>query len=187
MKLALAGACITAALTSIITALLIMNTRAWDTFRFWQVGSVAGRSLDIIGAVLPYLVVGMVVALVSGRVLNALSLGDDLARGLGQHVGFARGLAAVGVVLLCGGATAAAGPVAFVGLTVPHVARAITGPDYRWILPYSGLLGAVLVVVADVLGRIVAHPGQLQVGIVTAFIGAPVFIALVRRRKLAEL
>ena len=187
VKLALAGACITAALTSVITALLIMNTRAWDTFRFWQVGSVAGRSLDIIGTVLPYLVVGMVVALVSGRVLNALSLGDDLARGLGQHVGLARGLAAVGVVLLCGGATAAAGPVAFVGLTVPHVARALTGPDYRWILPYSGLLGAGLVVVADILGRVVAHPGQLQVGIVTAFIGAPVFIALVRRRKLAEL
>lgn len=187
VKLALAGACITAALTSVITALLIMNTRAWDTFRFWQVGSVAGRSLDIVGTVLPYLVLGMLVALASGRVLNALSLGDDLARGLGQNVGRARGLAAVGVVLLCGGATAAAGPVAFVGLTVPHVARAITGPDYRWILPYSGLLGAVLVVLADVLGRIVAHPGQLQVGIVTAFIGAPVFIALVRRRKLAEL
>ncbi|KAK1828086.1 FecCD transport family-domain-containing protein, partial [Podospora conica] len=178
VKLALAGTCITAALTSLITALLIINTRAWDTFRFWQVGSVSGRSLDIFGTVLPYLLVGMVVALVSGRVLNALSLGDDLARGLGQHVALSRGLAAVGVVLLYGGATAAAGPVAFVGLTVPHVARAITGPDYRWVLPYSALLGAGLVVVADVLGRIVAHPGQLQVGIVTAFIGAPVFIAL---------
>ncbi|MBI9115876.1 FecCD family ABC transporter permease [Sanguibacter suaedae] len=187
VKLALAGACITAALTSLITAMLITSTDSLDTFRFWQVGAVSGRSMETVATVAPYLAVGAVVALASGRVLNALSLGDDVARGLGQHVGRSRALAAVGIVLLAGGSTAAAGPVAFVGLTVPHVARAVTGPDYRWILPYSAVLGAGLVVVSDILGRVVARPGQLQVGIVTAVLGAPVFIALVRRRKLAEL
>ncbi len=126
-------------------------------------------------------------ALVSGRMLNALSLGDDVARSLGQRVGTARIFAAVTVVLLCGAATAAAGPIGFIGLTIPHVARLVTGPDYRWILPYSMLLAPILLLGSDVIGRVVAQPGELQVGIVTAVIGAPFFIALVRRRKLADL
>ncbi|GHG54249.1 ABC transporter permease [Flavimobilis marinus] len=187
VKLALAGACVTAALTSALTALLITHTSELDVFRFWQVGSLGGRGLDVVAAVGPYAAVGAVIALASGRVLNGLSLGDDVARGLGQRVGASRVAAGVGVVLLCGSATAAAGPIAFVGLTVPHIARAITGPDYRWILAWSALLGPVLVLVADVVGRVVALPGQLQVGVVTAVIGAPVFIALVRRRKVSEL
>ena len=187
VKLALAGACVTAALTSALTALLITHTSELDVFRFWQVGSLGGRGMDVVAAVGPYLALGALIALVSGRVLNGLSLGDDVARGLGQRVVASRVVAGVGVVLLCGSATAAAGPIAFVGLTVPHIARAITGPDYRWVLAWSALLGPVLVLVADVVGRVVALPGQLQVGVVTAVIGAPVFIALVRRRKVSEL
>ncbi|PFG37110.1 iron complex transport system permease protein [Flavimobilis soli] len=187
IKLALAGACVSAALTSLITAILVTGTEVLDTFRFWQVGSVGGRGFETFLPILPFLAVGALVALASGRALNALSLGDDVARGLGQDVRRSRLVVGCAVVLLCGGATAAAGPIAFVGLTVAHVARAITGPDNRWVLPYSAVLGAALVVLSDVLGRLVAQPGQLQVGIVTATVGAPVFIALVRRRRLAEL
>ena len=136
-----------------------------------------------------YLVIfaGCVCALFSSRLLNALAMGDDVARSLGQRVGLARVFAAVSIVLLCGAATAAAGPIVFVGLTVPHAARAITGPDYRWVLPYSMVLAPLLLLTADVIGRVVVRPGELQVGVVTALLGAPCFIALVRRRRLAAL
>lgn len=187
VKLALAGACVTAALTSLVTAVLVTRTDALDTFRFWQVGSVGGRDLGQVVQLAPFLVVGAVLALASGRMLDAAALGEDVARGLGQHVGRARAVVGAAVVLLCGAATALAGPIAFVGLVVPHVGRALTGPDHRWLLPYSALLGAALLVVSDVLGRVVAAPGQLEVGLVTAVVGAPVFVALVRRRRLAEL
>jgi iron complex transport system permease protein len=187
VKLALAGAAMTAMLGSLTTALLIGDVDTFDQFRFWSVGSLAGRGSDIAAQVAPFILVGIVLALVSGRLLNALSLGDDVARSLGQRVGLTRVFTAVTVVLLCGAATAAAGPIGFIGLTIPHVARLITGPDYRWILPYSMLLAPILLLGSDVLGRVVAQPGELQVGIVTAVIGAPFFIALVRRRKLADL
>ena len=187
VKLALAGAAMTAMLGSLTTAVLIGDVDTFDQFRFWSVGSLAGRGSDIAGQVAPFILIGIVLALVSGRLLNALSLGDEVAKSLGQRVGLARLFVAVVVVLLCGAATAAAGPIGFIGLTIPHVARLVTGPDYRWILPYSMLLAPILLLGADVLGRIVAQPGELQVGIVTAVIGAPFFIALVRRRKLADL
>lgn len=187
VKLALAGSAMTAMFASLTTALLIGDVDTFDQYRFWAVGSLAGRGSDIAEQVAPFILAGIVLALLSGRVLNALSLGDDVARSLGQRVGVARIFTAVTVVLLCGAATAAAGPIGFVGLTIPHVARLITGPDYRWILPYSMLLAPVLLLASDVLGRIIARPGELQVGIVTAFLGAPFFIALVRRRKLADL
>jgi len=187
VKLALAGACVAAALTSLVTAVLVVRTDALDTFRFWQVGSVGGRDLGLVAQLAPFLVVGAVLALASGRMLDAAALGDDVARGLGQHVGRSRAVVGVAVVLLCGAATALAGPIAFVGLVVPHVGRAVTGPGHRWLLPYAALLGAALLVVSDVLGRVVAAPGQLEVGLVTAAVGAPVFVALVRRRRLAEL
>jgi iron complex transport system permease protein len=187
VKLALAGAALTAMLGSLTTALLIGDVDTFDQFRFWAVGSLAGRGSEIAGQVAPFILIGIVLALVSGRVLNALSLGDDVARSLGQRVGMARIFTAVTVVLLCGAATAAAGPIGFIGLTIPHVARLVTGPDYRWILPYSMLLAPILLLGSDVVGRVVAQPGELQVGIVTAVIGAPFFIALVRRRKLADL
>ena len=187
VKLALAGAALTAGLTSMLSAVLVSSQQTLDTFRFWRVGSVSGRDWDTILAVLPFLAVGALIALLSGRALNGLSLGDDVARGLGQRVGLSRGLTALGVVLLCGAATAAAGPIAFVGLVIPHVVRSFTGPDYRWILPFSMLLAPALLVVADVIGRVILPPGEIPVGITTAVIGAPVFIWLVRRRKLAEL
>ena len=135
----------------------------------------------------PFIIVGLLMAIASGRSLNGLALGDDVARGLGQRIGVSRVIGAVAIVLLCGAATAAAGPIAFVGLAIPHVARAITGPDYRWIIPYSIVLAPVLLLGADIIGRVIARPGEVQVGIITAVIGAPVFISLVRRRKMAEL
>ena len=187
VKLALAGAAITAFLGSITTAILVIDVATLDQFRFWAVGSLAGRDGTIAAQLAPFIAVGTVMALASGRVLNALALGDDVARSLGQRVGLARVFSAASVVLLVGAATAAAGPIAFVGLTVPHVARAITGPDYRWVLPYSAVLAPILLLGSDIIGRVVARPAELQVGIVTALVGSPFFVALVRRRKLAEL
>ena len=187
VKLALAGAALRALLMSLTSTVLLLDVQTLDRYRFWVVGSLAGRDGDIVRQVAPFLVVGVVLALLSARPLNTLALGDDVARSLGMRVPLARGLAALAVVVLCGSATAAAGPIAFVGLTIPHVARAICGPDYRWILPWSLVLAPTLLLGADVVGRVIARPGEVQVGIITAFIGAPFFIALVRRRKLADL
>ena len=187
IKLALAGAAMTAAMQSVTSAILLTSPRTLDEIRFWQVGSLAGRDMAIFVQVAPFLAVGVVLALASGRMLDGLSMGEDVARALGQNVGRSRAMAGLAAVILAGAATAAAGPIAFVGLTVPHVARAVTGPNYRWILPYSMLLAPILLLGADVIGRVIAPPGEVQVGIVTAFLGAPVFIALVRRRRLATL
>lgn len=187
VKLALAGAAVSALLGALTSAVLLLDIATLDQFRFWVVGSLAGRDGDIVRQVAPFLAVGALLAFGSARSLNALSLGDDVARSLGSRVGAARAVSAASVVLLVGSAVAAAGPIGFVGLTVPHVARAICGPDYRWVLPYSAVLAPLLLLVADIVGRVVARPGEIEVGIVTAFVGAPFFIALVRRRKLAEL
>lgn len=187
VKLALAGAAVSAALGSLITAVMLTSQVSLDQMRFWQVGSLAGRGFGVLWQVLPTLVVGAVLALTLGRLLNGLALGDDVARGLGQRVGLARALSAVAIVLLCGSATAAVGPIAFVGLVVPHVARWVVGADYRRILAYSAVAAPTLLIACDVIGRVVAPPGELQVGIVMAFVGAPLFIALVRRRKLVGL
>jgi iron complex transport system permease protein len=187
VKLALAGAAITAFVGSITTAILVTDVDTLDQFRFWAVGSLSGRSADIAAEMAPFIAVGSVMALATGRTLNALALGDDVARSLGQRVGWSRAFGALSIVLLVGAATAAAGPIGFVGLAVPHVARAITGPDYRWVLPYSAVLAPILLLGSDVVGRIVIRPSELQVGVVTALVGAPFFIVLVRRRKLAEL
>jgi iron-siderophore transport system permease protein len=187
VKLALAGAALTALLGSITTAVLLIDVETLDQFRFWIVGSLAGRTSTIALSVAPFIGVGLVLALACGPMLNTLALGDDVARGLGARVGWARIAGATSIVVLCGAATAAAGPIAFVGLAIPHVARAITGPDYRWIMPYSMVLAPILLLGADIIGRVVARPGEVQVGIITAIIGAPVFIALVRSKKVAEL
>jgi iron complex transport system permease protein len=187
VKLALAGAAVSAALGSLITAVMLTSRVSLDQMRFWQVGSLSGRGFGVLWQVLPTLVVGAVLALTLGRLLNGLALGDDVARGLGQRVGLARALSAVAIVLLCGSATAAVGPIAFVGLVVPHVARWVVGVDYRRILAYSAVIAPALLIACDVVGRVVAPPGELQVGIVMAFVGAPLFIALVRRRKLVGL
>ena len=187
VKLALAGAALSAAFGAVTSAMLLLDQATFDQFRFWAVGSLAGRDMSIVAQIAPFLIAGCLLALCLGRVLNTLSLGEDVARGLGANVVLSRGVSAAAVVLLCGSATAACGPIGFVGLTIPHVARMIVGPDYRWVLPYSMVLAPILLLAADIIGRVVARPGELQVAIVTAFLGAPVFIALVRRKKLAEL
>jgi len=187
IKLSLAGVAISVLLGSVTSAILLIDIATLDAFRFWAVGSLAGRTTEIATQMAPFIIAGSLLALVCAPALNALALGDDMAKGLGQRVGRARAVSALAVVVLCGAATAAAGPIGFVGLVVPHVARMITGPDYRWILPYSMVLAPILLLGSDILGRIVLRPGELQVGIVTAAIGAPFFVWLVRRRNLAEL
>ncbi|MFF0487347.1 FecCD family ABC transporter permease [Streptomyces sp. NPDC004435] len=186
-RLVVAGAAVTAVLYAFNSAVLLLNPRAFDQFRFWTVGSLAGRYFDVVWVILPFVAAGLVIALLLGPSLNALALGDQMGRALGVNVNRTRILGAVGVMLLCGAATAAAGPVGFVGLVVPHIARFVVGPDQRWVLAYSMLLAPVLLIGADVLGRIMGAPGEVQVGIVTAFLGAPVFLALCRRRKLVML
>jgi iron complex transport system permease protein len=187
VKLALAGAATTAILTSLTTAILLTDRQVFDRFRFWKVGSLSGRDAEVLWQAVPFIAVGVLFALTLGPQLNALSLGDDIARALGQRVGVARLVSAAAVVLLCGAATTIAGPIGFVGLVIAHAARMITGPDYRWILPYSALLAPALILLSDVVGRFIGRPGEVQVGIVTAVVGAVPFIVLVRRRNLAEL
>jgi iron complex transport system permease protein len=187
VKLALAGSAMTTLLLSLTQGVLLANTETLDVFRFWAVGSIAGRDADIVVAVTPFIVIGAVIALLLGRPLNTLALGEDVARSLGQRVHLQRGISALSVVVLCGAATAGAGPIVFVGLVIPHIARAICGPDYRWILAWSAVLGPILLLAADIVGRVIARPGEVQVGVMTAVIGAPFFIALIRRRKLTSL
>lgn len=187
MTLALAGTALTALLVALTSAILVLDVNTLDQFRFWVVGSLSGRDMSVLIDVLPFLLAGIAMALVAGRSLNALSLGDEVARSLGQRVALTRLLVAVAVTLLAGGSVAAAGPIAFVGLAVPHAARMLVGTDWRWVLAYAAIAGPILLLAADVLGRLVARPGELQVGIVTALVGAPVFVALARRRRLAAL
>jgi iron complex transport system permease protein len=185
IRLALAGTAISAALSAFTPAMVLLDSQTFDAYRFWAVGSLAGRGMTVLADVAPFLVLGVVLALALARPLNAIALAEDAGRALGAHITRTRALAALAVTLLCGAATAAVGPIGFVGLTVPHIARAITGPDQRWVFPYSLVLAPILLLGSDIVGRLVIRPAEMQVGIVTAFIGAPVFIALVRRRRVA--
>lgn len=187
LKLALAGAAMAAGLGSLTNAVLMIGQEALDKFRFWQVGTLGAREVPEMLAVAPFLFLGAGAVLLSARLFNALALGDDSARGLGFAVGRGRALSAVGVVLLCGAATALAGPIGFVGLIVPHGIRALAGADYRWLLPLSMLAGPVLLLCADVLGRVIAPPAEIQVGVMTALLGAPLFLWLLRRGKKVSL
>lgn len=185
LKLVIAGAALTAALSSWTSGVLLTDRQTMETFRYWQVGTVGGRGFDVLLTGAPFLVVGALVALVGARLLNALALGDDVARGLGLNVVRDRLLVGVACVLLAGTATALAGPIAFVGLVVPHVVRALVGPDHRRVLPLSFGYGAVLVVLADTLGRVVLPPTEVQVGIMCALVGVPFFLALIRRGRMS--
>ncbi|MCZ9341772.1 iron ABC transporter permease, partial [Streptomyces sp. TRM76130] len=187
VRLALAGTAISAALYGYLQAVMITDEAALGTMRFWTVGSLSSADGTTITQVLPFFAVGTVLALALARPLNALEMGDDTARSLGADLTRTRALSMLAATVLCGAATAACGPIVFVGLMVPHVVRSFTGPDLRWILPYATVLSPVLLLGADVLGRIVARPSELQVGIVTAVLGGPVFIFLVRRRRTAQL
>ncbi|WP_125131759.1 iron ABC transporter permease [Microbacterium sp. 10M-3C3] len=187
LKLALAGAVTAVAFSSLLSAILLPRVDVMNVFRFWQVGGVGGATFESIGQALPFLAVGALVCVASASALNTLALGDELAAGLGERVRTARITAVVGAVILCGAATAVAGPIGFVGLIVPHMCRLMVGVDHRWLLPASALTGGVLLTVADVVGRVVARPQEIEVGIVTALIGAPFFIALVRRQRMRAL
>ncbi len=183
VTLALAGAAVAAIATAVITGILIVDQSTLESFRFWQVGSLTAASFSSLAQLGGLLALGAALAVACSGRLNALALGDDVARGLGVRVGASRLTAVLAVVLLCGTATALAGPIGFVGLAVPHAVRFLVGADYRWIVALSAVAGATFLLVCDVIGRILARPGVLEVGIVTGVIGAPVFIALLRRRK----
>lgn len=187
VKLALAGTAVTAIATSFVTLMLISDSETLNAYRFWQVGSLAGRGLDTFELLWPFVAAGLVLALLLGRTLNLLAFGEELARGLGDNPLLSRTAAAVAVVVLCGSATALAGPIVFIGLVIPHAVRAITGPDYRWILAFSLVLGPVLLLLADVIGRVILGTGELEAGLVVAAVGAPVMIAVVRRLKMGAL
>ncbi|GHI97816.1 MULTISPECIES: FecCD family ABC transporter permease [Streptomyces] len=187
LKLALAGAAISAALASLVSAVVLPRNDISDTFRLWQIGGVGGASYSQLGSVVPFLAAGFLLCLASARALNSLALGDDLAAGLGERVALVRATSALGAVVLCGASTAVAGPIAFVGLLVPHTCRLLVGVDHRWLLPFAALGGAVLLTAADVVGRVVARPSEIDVGILTAIIGAPFFIHIVRRQKVRSL
>jgi len=182
VRLALVGAALTATATSLITMVLLTDRTALGLYRFWSVGSLVNRDIELAATIGPFVAVGAVLALASARFLDAMTLGEDLARGLGASVTRGRLVVLAAVVLLCGGATAMVGPIAFVGLMVPHVARRLVGQDHRWVLPYAAVVGAVLLVAADVIGRLLVED-ELEAGLVVAVIGAPVLIAIVRGSK----
>ncbi|MET9511037.1 iron ABC transporter permease [Streptomyces flavidovirens] len=182
VKLALGGAAINALLASVTMAVLTTKAAALDEFRFWQVGSVAGRDAEVVGQIWPFLLIGTVLVLSMARGLDALALGEDVAKGLGQNVATVRIVGGIGATILTGAGVAAAGPIAFVGLAVPHIARAIVGSDHRWVLPMAALIGPVMLLVSDVVGRIVFPPSEVPAGVMTALIGVPFLVALVRRK-----
>jgi len=186
LTLVLAGAAVTALLGSLSQAVVLADATALQAYRYWAVGALTGPP-GVVALAAPVAAVGLVLGLAGARALDLLALGDDVARGAGLRVGPARVLGVAGIVALVGAATAACGPVAFVGLVVPHVARALVGPVHRWLLPVAGLVGAALVLVADVLGRLVAGAGEVPVGVVLAVLGGPAFVVLVRRRRLVTL
>ncbi|CAL9668799.1 FecCD family ABC transporter permease [Streptomyces sp. enrichment culture] len=183
LTLALAGQGITVFLTAMTTAVSLTDKASLNALRFWNSGSVAGVGFDVIGPVGVFIGVGLLLALTTLPAVNLLNLGDDVARGLGVNITRTRTVGVVAITLLAGAATAACGPVAFLGLMVAHVARYLTGPDYRWLVPYAGLLGAVVLLVCDVVGRLVVRPGELDAGVVVSLVGAPFFAVLVWRGK----
>lgn len=187
IKLVLAGAATSAALASLVSAIMIPRSYVMDQFRFWQVGSVGSASWSGIATFAPFLAFGILAAIVTAPALNALALGDDVATGLGVRTGILRMVAALAGVLLCGATTALAGPIGFVGLIATHVTRLMLGSDLRFVIPMSAISGAVILTISDVIGRLLGSPGELEVGVVTAFVGAPLLILLAMRSKVRSL
>lgn len=186
-RIALAGVAITAALSAIVQTVILADQEVFNEFRFWAAGSLDGRALTTTGTILPFVVVGIAIAAALAPRLNALALGDETGRSLGLDVRRTRLMTVIAIALLCAAATAAVGPIAFVGLGVPHVARALCGSDQRWVLPCSLLLGSAFLLGADVLGRVLGGTSEVQAGIITAILGGPVFVAVVRRRRIEAL
>jgi iron complex transport system permease protein len=182
VRVLLAGVAVGAVMDGVGFAIRLRKPRAFDNMRFWDAGALDGRPLDVAAAIAPFIAVGVVLCLIVAGSLNLTALGDDLARSMGGNVVRTRALSLIAVTLLAGAATAGAGPIGFVGLMVPHAVRRFTGPDWRWIIAYAILLGPALLLAADTVGRVIIRPAELPAGIVTAFIGAPVLIWLIRRR-----
>jgi iron complex transport system permease protein len=180
LNITIAGAALSAFLSSLTTGILILSQKTLDEIRFWLAGSIAGSDFTLFLQVLPYIAIGLVVAFAIGKPITTLSLGEDVARGLGQRTAWIKVIAAVSVILLAGSSVAAAGPIGFIGLVVPHIVRFLVGFDYRWILPYSAVFGAILLLVADIGARLLIKPQEIPVGVMTALFGTPFFIYLAR-------
>lgn len=187
VRIALAGTAVSIAITAVTQMVLLSDETAFQYFRFWSVGSLQGRGFGVIAAVLPFVLVGLAAAIILSGPLDAVALGDAAARSLGTRVGSTRASAAAAVVLLAGAATAAAGPIGFIGLAGAHISRRVTGDSHRWLIPCSAVVGAGLLVGADALGRALVAPADLQSGIAAALIGSPLFVLLVRSRRVASL
>ena len=187
IKLALAGTVTSAALSSIVGAIVLTRTAVMNQFRFWQVGSISGATWEGLYTITPFILVGLVLAFASSKSLDALALGEELATGLGARVGVIKIISAISGILLCGAVTALAGPIGFVGLMVPHTARLLLGSSLKHMIPFSFIGGAIVLVCADVIGRLIGSPGELEAGIVTAFIGAPILIYIAMKAKVTAL
>ncbi|WP_307845381.1 iron ABC transporter permease [Planomonospora sp. ID67723] len=187
VKLALAGVAVTYLLDSLTSGVALTDPESLDRYRYWSSGSLTGHDGDALLGIAPFLAVGAILALSTAPALNSLSLGDDVATALGRRLGLVRLNTALAVMLLTGATVAVTGPIVFVGLVVPHLVRMVTGPDHRWLLPGTMLVAPCLLLAADIIGRVVARPQEIDVSLIAAFLGAPFFIALVRRRRLAEL
>ncbi|MFD5315488.1 FecCD family ABC transporter permease [Streptomyces sp. NPDC127098] len=183
VRLVLAGAVVSAVLTALVQAIALTHPDAFDSYRYWVVGALGGRDFDVFRSVLPFALAGLALALLLGPGLNALALGDESATSLGANPTVLRSAGLVAATLLSAAATAAVGPIAFVGLAVPHVVRALVGVDFRLQVGYAAVVGPALLLLADVLGRVVVRPQELMVGVVTAFVGAPVLLFAVRRMR----
>lgn len=183
IKLALAGAATSAALSSLVSAVILPRADVMDAYRFWQVGSVSGATWEGINSILPFLIIGLVISIIATPALNALALGDEVATGLGVNTGIIRFICALAGVILCGATTAIAGPIGFVGLMIPHSIRLIFGSNMRSLVPMSAIGGAMLLTISDVIGRVIGSPSELEVGIITAFLGAPILIIIARKAK----
>jgi iron complex transport system permease protein len=186
IKLTLAGVAIGAVFSSLTQGLLTLNETALDEVLFWLAGSVQGRKLETLINVLPYLIIAWFGSMLMAGKINLLLLGDDVSRGLGQRTQLVKGILVLIVVLLAGSSVAIAGPIGFVGIIIPHIARAFVGTDYRWVIPYSGVFGAILLLAADIGARFILMPQEVPVGVMTAVIGTPFFIYIARRGVLTK-
>jgi len=187
LKLALSGSAVSIVLGSLVSTIMLPNNRVMEAFRFWQVGSIGSATWENIMLISPFLIVGFIISMFISGYLNNLALGDEAATALGTNVVMTRTIGALASVLLCGATTALAGPIGFVGLIIPHIIRLIFGSEMSKMLPLSFLGSAILMLISDIIGRIISLPGETEVGIVTAVLGAPVFILAIREGKVKSL
>ncbi|MBS4536790.1 iron chelate uptake ABC transporter family permease subunit [Clostridium sp. D2Q-14] len=183
IKLALAGAATSAVLSSLVSAVMLPRSEVMDLYRFWQVGSVSGATWENITLILPFVIIGLIISIASTPALNVLALGEEVATGLGINTGIIRLICAIAGVMLSGATTAIAGPIGFIGLMIPHSIRLIFGSNLKGVVPLSAIGGAALLIISDILGRVIGSPGEIQVGIITAFLGAPILIIIARKAK----